>query len=74
MSPTLADWHNTYGDDVYTIDQFQCRALELEPRSPVHINTASFELLTALIEASKATTSTTMATNSFVPGCRDNRE
>lgn len=42
--------HDKYDDDIYTVDQFQMRELELEPRSPVHVNRASRELIAALLE------------------------
>ncbi|MFC1587121.1 hypothetical protein ACFL54_02325 [Planctomycetota bacterium] len=40
---------DTYGDDIYMNSQFQHKGLELEPRSPVNINTASRELIQALL-------------------------
>ncbi|MFC1587663.1 PilX N-terminal domain-containing pilus assembly protein, partial [Planctomycetota bacterium] len=39
----------TYGDDIYMWSQFQHKGLELEPRSPVNINTASQQLIQALL-------------------------
>ncbi|MFC1588589.1 hypothetical protein ACFL54_09790, partial [Planctomycetota bacterium] len=38
-----------YGDDIYMNSQFQHKGLELEPRSPVNINTASLQLIKSLL-------------------------
>lgn len=39
-----------YRDEVYTVGQAQARSLSLEPRSPVHLNAASRELIEALLD------------------------
>ena len=48
-TPTLAEVEQAYGDDIPYWRAFQHKGMELEPRSPVNINTASRELIKTLL-------------------------
>lgn len=52
---SLTDFHLAYGDDVYMPSQFSHKGLELDPRAPINVNTASVELLQAVFEGVQGT-------------------
>ncbi|MFC1588191.1 PilX N-terminal domain-containing pilus assembly protein [Planctomycetota bacterium] len=47
--PTETELDEWYGDDIYRASESQHQGLELAPRSPVNLNTASQELIQALL-------------------------